>query len=223
MKRIIIICIAAILLATPAVAKEDTYCMYEEIATIIHEYVPIAAGILRSLDVDLPDGLPMITAEIGGLLTDLRSASMGDDPDDAVKDVLFAYGLEKAAENLSDGDWVDIWTGISRVSPVMTAVFYRVNESGVPEGYLIRIAHYLMVRGDIQFDDGEIITTTALLNKLLATLPNATFTPAEEDIGMICLAEEIAAARNAMRGDLTPGEVHAIMPDVSMSKTTESN
>jgi hypothetical protein len=201
LRHILITFIAVLLLTGPARAQ-DTWCMYDEIAQYIHEYIPIASGILSSLGVELPDALPLITAEADGLLTELRDASMGPDPDDAVKDVLIRRGLDKLAQSLGPGDWKSIWAGADRVSPVLTAAMYRVDESGVEQGYLLRIAWYLVTRGDIVFAPGEEITTVAVLNKLLYTLPNARFTPEEEDIGIVWLAEEIAAARNLRRADM---------------------
>ena len=199
MRRFLICLLICTLIATPAYAQDDTWCMYDDIAKYIHEYLPIASGVLASLGVELPDALPMIASQAGALLTELRDASMEPDPDNAVKDVLIRRGLIQLAMSMEAGDWRDVWTGCDRVSPVMTATLYRVNDDGIEQGYLLRIAHYLYERGDITFAPGEEMGTVALLNKLIYTLPNARFTPEEEDVGMIWLAEEIAAARNLRR------------------------
>jgi len=216
LRRFIICLLMCTLMCAPAYAADDgdTWCMYDEIAVYIHDYLPIAAGVLGAMGVELPDALPMIAAEAGALLTELRDASMEADPNDAVKDVLIRRGLTELAMSLDAGDWKDIWTGADRVSPIITAALYRVDDSGIEQGYLLRVAYYLYQRGDITFAEGvvgltdgygssygqgEEMSTVALLNKLIIALPNARFTPEEEDIGIIWLAEELAAARNARR------------------------
>jgi hypothetical protein len=93
----------------------------------------------------------------------------------------------------------------------------------VEQGYLLRVAYYLYQRGDITFAPGEEIGTVAMLNKLLATLPNARFTPEEEDIGMIWLAEEIAAARNARRTTMAAPIPSGEFDDVPLASCADAS
>jgi len=171
--------------AQPAHAKDDTYCQYIGIAETIFEYLPFIA---ETFDVDLGDAQVFIEAGGANFISGLRGAAMEKDSG-AVRDYLKSNGLHLLAANLDADDWGRIWTECDRVSPVITSVFYR-RVDGEPQGFLVRIAVYLYQRGDI---------TELTANAVVAVLPTLELSDYEEDMAIVWLAEEIAAARNLAR------------------------
>ena len=171
--------------AQPAHAKDDTYCQYIGIAETIFEYLPFIA---ETFDVDLGDAQVFIEAGGANFISGLRGAAMEKDSG-AVRDYLKSNGLHLLAANLDADDWGRIWTECDRVSPVITSAFYR-RVDGEPQGWLVRIAVYLYQQG---------IITELTPNAVVAALPTLDLSDYEEDMAIVWLAEEIAAARNLRR------------------------
>ena len=177
--------ILSLLMINPAQAKEDTYCQYIGIAETIFEYLPFVAS---AFDINLGDAQVFIEAGGANFISGLRDASMKKDTG-AVRDYLKSNGLHLLAANLDADDWGRIWTECDRVSPVITSVFYR-RVDGEPQGFLVRIAVYLYQQG---------IITELTPNAVVAALPTLDLSDYEEDMAIVWLAEEIAAARNLRR------------------------
>jgi hypothetical protein len=175
--------------AQPAHAKDDTYCQYIGIAETIFQYLPFIAETFDiNLDAEQAAVQVFLEADAANFISGLRGAAMEKDSG-AVRDYLKSNGLHLLAANLDADDWSRIWTECDRVSPVITSVFYR-RVNGEPQGFLVRIAVYLYQRGDI---------TELTANAVVAVLPTLELSDYEEDMAIVWLAEEIAAARNLAR------------------------
>lgn len=187
-KYIITFIISACIFIQPALA-EDTYCQHIDHAGILYDLIGQGAKLLApkldEMGVDGSTAISIVTPWIQNKVTGIRDAAMTKSNEE-LSDYLKLEGLKLLGSRLSGDDWSTIWTAMDRISPLAAQALYRT-ESGIPAGFIPRVAQALYLRGDI---------AQPTVSETLAYIAAGEFSSEDERWAITVLAEELAASAN---------------------------